>query len=232
MRPYVSLLLFLICSVTAKAQIDLGLGAEVGFPLMFNKYVGNYNHALGSPGLRAIVMYQPREATFVPSVVLSVAPVQLPVVRIYGDNVLHMDFTAYSAMINGRFRKLMDKKEFLIGVGVGVSYLKSTGVGVTGKGFAFGNLIADSSQLINTATPVININAEYIFPISSEVPLYAGIGAQIQYAYFFDQNKSYRVDIVDNQFQYYSLQPKLYGHMVNPALFLNIYYRFGNRDNY
>jgi hypothetical protein len=234
-RSLYSLLLLLFISLSAKAQINLGLGGEIGFPLMFNRNVGDYHHSLSSPGLRATISYTPREGTFIPSATVGLASIHLPVDRIGLDNALFMTFTGYTVTINGRLRKQFEKKELQYGIGIGVSYLNGTGVGASGKNsssFEFRNYVADSSEFINMVVPAVNINAEYIFPISSQVPLYAGIGGQLQYSYFYKQGREYKVGIIDMQGYYYPLQPRLFGHMINPILFLNVYYRFGNRDNY
>jgi hypothetical protein len=229
-----SLLLLLLFSPSINAQINLALGAEVGFPLMFNRTVGDYHHSLASPGLRAIISYTPQDATFVPSAALGIASVQLPVERINTDNFLFMSFTGYTVTVNGRLRKQFEKKELQYGIGVGVTYLRGTGVGANGRNsssFQMREFVVDSSEFINMVLPAVNINAEYIFPISSQVPLYAGIGGQLQYSYFYKQGREYKVGIIDMQGLYYPLQPRLYGHMINPILFLNIYYRFGNRNS-
>lgn len=224
--------LFLSRFFSANAQLNVGIGAEVGFPLMFNKNVGSYNHSLGSPGLRATVSYATEQSAFIPALVVSMASIQLPVVRIIGENVLHMDFTSYNAMLSARRRILLDKKEIQFGGGIGVSYLKGNGVGINGKDMQITQIVQDSTEFINVISPMVHVTAEYIFPISSQVPLYAGIGAQIQYTYFLDKQQIYRVDIVDERQQYYTLQPELQGHMLNPSVFLSVYYRFGNRNNY
>lgn len=234
LRYLYTLLLLMIFSTPLQAQINLGLGGEIGFPLMFNRNVGDYHHSLGSPGLRATISYTPENATFVPSATVGLASIQLPVERFNVNNVMYMIFTGYTVALNGRLRKVFDKKEFQYGIGVGVTYLNGNGVGVNGRNgstFEFREYVMDSSEMISMVVPAVNINAEYIFPISSQVPLFAGIGGQLQYSYFYERGREYKVGIVDMQGYYYPLQPKLYGHMINPVLFLNIYYRFGNRNN-
>lgn len=228
-------LLLLLVSLSAEAQINLGLGAELGFPLMFNRNVGDYHHSLASPGLRATVSYTPPQTTFVPSATVSIASIQLPVDKIGVNSAIFMTFTGYTVMLNGRLRKQFEKKELQYGLGIGVTYLNGTGVGASGKNgssFEFRNYVDDSSEFINMIVPAVNVNAEYIFPISSQVPLYVGIGGQLQYSYFYKQGREYKVGIIDMQGYYYPLQPRLYGHMINPIVFLNIYYKFGNKDNY
>ncbi|RYD55788.1 MAG: hypothetical protein EOP56_14590 [Sphingobacteriales bacterium] len=223
-----------LASLCAYAQVNLGIGGEIGFPLMFNRTVGDYHHSLASPGLRATVSYTPQEATFVPSATFSLSSIHLPIERLSSDNFLFMTFAAYTVTLNGRLRKQFDKKELLYGLGVGVTYLNGTGVGASGRNsssFQFRDFVADSSEFITMVLPAININAEYIFPISSQVPLYAGIGGQLQYSYFYNRGREYKMGIIDMNGSYYALQPRLYGHMINPILFLNIYYKFGNRND-
>ena len=104
--------------------------------------------------------------------------------------------------------------------------------GVNGKNGEFINVSLDSTEFINRISPVANINAEYIFPISSQVPLYAGLGAELQYTYFYDNGNRYKVYVVDAQGGPGVVESQLFGHMINPVISLTIYYRFGNTTGY
>jgi hypothetical protein len=226
------LILFSVSAVVNAQMLDVGAGGQVSFPLLYNKTIGSYNNAESSFGGRLSFSYIKGENSFVPNLVISSARVFFPVARFNNDNVLTMGFRGINATINGRFRKVWDRKELQYGAGIGVSYFSGTSVGVNGSNAESISFISDSSEFINSIMPVVNVNAEYIFPISSEVPLYAGIGAQLQYTYFYDNGNRYRLDVTDGFGQVYNIQSQLLGHMINPVISLTIYYRFGNTTGY
>jgi hypothetical protein len=70
---------------------------------------------------------------------------------------------------------------------------------------------------------------EYRVPISSEKPIGAGIGVNVLYSYYFERNTTWRMDVVDDKYNYYKLNPKLSGHMLNPSIYVVLYYRFGRK---
>lgn len=217
-------------SATSYGQIDIGAGLTMAFPLSYNKAVGNYNHSSGSPGARFQLNYVKPEATFIPSFSFTYGQWLLPVQKFGVDKVLSMKFNTMSFTISGMVRKVLEnKKEFIFGPGIGMAVLKGKGVNINGKPELINSVIEDSSAFISSITPYAMFSGEYIMPVTSDAPVYLGIGAQIQYTYFFSGDRTYRVDIVDNQLQYYQLTPELSGHMVNPAVYAVIYYRFGER---
>lgn len=229
-KHYLGLVFIVLLSLKGKAQLDLGGGVSAGFPLLYNKNVGNYNHSLGSPAARIQFNYVPPDATFVPSLSFSYSQWLLPVVRFTTDRVLSMKFNTMNFTASAMIRKKIDdKREIRFGPGIGLAILKGKGVSINGNPELISRVIEDSSAFISRLAPYIMLSGEYIFPMSSQVPLFIGIGGQIQYAYFFEGDTRYRVDIEDNQSQYYRLQPELSGHMINPALYAVIYYRFGSR---
>lgn len=220
----------LLLSYTSFAQVDIGGGATIGFPLSYNKAVGDYNHASGSPGVRLQFNYVPPDATFIPSVSFTYGQWLLPVVRFGMDKVLSMKFNTMSFTASAMIRKVRDdKKEFIFGPGIGLAILKGRGVSINGKPELINSVLEDSSAFISKLTPYIMLSGEYIMPVTPQAPVYMGIGGQIQYTYFLQGDTKYRVDIVDSQLQYYKLEPELAGHMINPAVYVVIYYRFGER---
>lgn len=228
------LLCFLAASVTkAGAQVDVGAGAELGFPLMFNSFVKGHNHASGVPGARVVVNYTPGEGKFTGSLVAGIAPMILPVVRFNaGQDMLYMNFTSMNLSLMGRFRKEFDSgDELLYGVGVGVNSLQGNRVQISKRSDNDIMRVIEDSSFYNKATlPAFYLNLEYIRPLNSSSKIYYGIGAQLHYIYFLDQGNTYRVDMIDKNLQYFSLQPELTGHMINPMVFVNLYYRLGKRN--
>lgn len=224
-------LLFLLISWHANAQFDIGIGGTFSAPLMYNKYVGDYNHSLGSPGLQAIFRYAPKNGNFVPDITINSSSTILPVTRfgVY-DQVLDIHFSQITAMLNAYFLKQIKNNELYYGIGIGFSRMKGTRVSASKNNEHVTNLLADSGILIKTWMPAINLNIEYVAAVNSQKHLYAGIGLRVQYIYFYDKTTSYPIAIVDDQSNYYKLQTKLYGHMLNPALSLSLYYRFGERN--
>lgn len=221
---------FLAGSLHSSAQVDIGIGGDVGFPLMFNGFVKGHNHASGVPGARLAVNYAPGNANFSGSIVVGISPMILPVVRFNNQqDVLYMNFTNLNLTLLGRFRKEMNNDaELLYGLGVGVNSLKGNRVQISRRSDNDISRIIEDSTLYNSATlPSFYLNVEYIRPLNKDSKIYYGIGAQLHYIYFLDQGLDYRVDIMDKNFQYFSLQPQLTGHMINPIIFVNLYYRLG-----
>lgn len=217
----------------AGAQVDIGAGAELGFPLLFNSFVKGHNHASGVPGARVVVNYTPGEGKFTGSLVAGIAPMILPVVRFNaGQDMLYMNFTSMNLSLLGRFRKEFDSgDELLYGVGVGVNSLQGNRVQISKRSDNDIMRVIEDSSFYNKATlPAFYINLEYIRPLNSSSKVYFGIGAQLHYIYFLDQGNTYRIDMIDKNLQYFSLQPELTGHMINPMVFVNLYYRLSKRN--
>lgn len=226
-------ILLLAAYTSSYAQTYMGIGAQADFPMMFNKYVGGYHHHSGSPGLRLAVAHKSRQGSFSPAATISISPAALPVYSISNAFVVSMNFTHLQAVAYGRLHKELRKGDIFYGVGVGVSYFSGTGIsGGGGDNVEFRMAISDSTKFIKTVAPVVAFNAEYVAPLIPDRSIYFGIGAQLQYLYFFDDKTTYRIDIIDNNGVYYRAEPRLYGHCFNPMLFLNIYYRFGERRGY
>ncbi len=222
---------FLVTALPVLAQVELGVGAELGAPLMFNGIVKGHNHASGAPGVRVTASYTPKDASFTGSLVAGFSPMILPVVRFNnGQDVLYMNFTNTNLSLFGRFRKEMKNDAVLLfGPGVGVNMLNGNRVQISKRSeVEINRVIEDSSVYNKTTVPSFYINIEYMHPLGDKGWQYS-IGAQLHYIYFLDQGNTYRVDIIDEQLAYYSLQPELTGHMLNPMVFVNLYYRLGSR---
>lgn len=218
----------LLTNIVLKAQVDIGVGGEIGFPLMFNGLVKGHNHASGAPGARLAINYAPKEAKFVGSLVAGISPMILPMMKFNNDqDVLYMNFTNINLTLLGRFRtQLNNDAELLYGIGAGANILKGNRVQISKRSDNEISRIVEDSSLYNQATlPAFYLNVEYIRPTSKNSKIYYGIGAQLHYIYFLDQGATYRIDIIDKNFQYFSLQPELTGHMINPMVFVNLYYR-------
>lgn len=228
MKKFMLIAVLSCISARVDAQVDVGAGAELGFPLLFNSFVKGHNHASGVPGARLVVNYTPGEGQFTGSLVAGIAPMILPVVRFNaGQDVLYMNFTSTNLSLLGRFRKVLNNEaELLYGIGVGVNSLKGNRVQISKRSDNDISRIIEDSSFYNKATlPAFYMNVEYIRPLKSTSKVYYGIGAQLHYIYFLDQGTKYRVDIIDKNLQYFSLQPELTGHMLNPMVYVNLYYR-------
>lgn len=232
----VLLLAVLFTCIKSYAQVDIGVGAEFGFPLMFNPNVKGHNHASGVPGGRVILSYTPPQSKFTASVIAGIGPMILPMTR-YNTNaedVLYMDFVNTNISLFGRYNApLANEASLLFGIGVGATFLKGYDAQVSRRSDnEILNILEDSTFYNRTTIPSFYLNLEYVRPIKPGSDVYYGIGAQVQYVYFLDQGKTYRVDMVDQNGQYYTLKPELKGNMINPMVFLNLYYRLGSRDKY
>ena len=226
MKKFMLIAMLSCISARVDAQVDVGAGAELGFPLLFNSFVKGHNHASGVPGARLVVNYTPGEGQFTGSLVAGIAPMILPVVRFNaGQDVLYMNFTSTNLSLLGRFRKVLNNEaELLYGVGVGVNSLKGNRVQISKRSDNDISRIIEDSSFYNKATlPAFYMNLEYIRPLNSTSKVFYGIGAQLHYIYFLDQGTKYRVDIIDKNLQYFSLQPQLTGHMLNPMVYVNPY---------
>lgn len=216
------------------AQVDAGIGGAFGFPMLFNSNLGGYNHSLGAPAGRVQINYLPANATFVPSLSMEIAPYELPVSRLGNTNrVLNMNFTVMNAMLQGRVRKTWaNNKELYYGIGVGAMYMSGRRVGLSGDQNSYLTVIEDSADYIKTIVPQMCVSAEYVMPVTSDAPVMLGIGAQLQYSYFFERQTTWRISVVDDQFNLYNLRPKLQGHFINPGVYVVLYYRFKGKERY
>lgn len=227
MRKMLIAAAMLLC-LNVHGQVEVGVGGELAAPLLFNGFVKGHNHASAAVGARVAINYTPPDANFTGSVVAGIAPMMLPVVRFNGgQDVLYMNFANTNVSLLGRYRRQLNNEAALMfGIGAGVNMLRGNRVQISQRSENEIARIMEDSTFYNKATlPTVYLNVEYIRPINKGSKIYYGIGAQVQYMYFLDQSDSYRVDIVDKNFQYFRLQPKLEGHLVNPMVFLNLYYR-------
>lgn len=216
----------------AVGQVDVGIGAELGFPLLFNGFVKGHNHASGAPGIRLTLNYAPEDASFSGALVAGLCPMILPVTRFNnGLDVLYMNFTNTNITLLGRFKKEMkNDAELLYGLGVGANFLKGRRVQISRRSDNDISRVIEDSTLYNSATlPSFYANIEYVRPLNADSKMYYGIGFQLHYIYLLDQGLDYRVDIVDKNGQYFMLTPELTGHIINPMVFVNLYYRLGGK---
>ena len=233
MRIWFVLTYFLCLSVRpASAQMALGLGGQVDFPLMFNANVGSFNHALGAFGPRISLSYFPQNSTFYPSISVNTASIELPLAKLNNGLVVNLRFFQAAATIWANSRKTFNKGELHYGLGIGASYLSSRDVVLTGPSENVTATMLNSSEKA-TVTPPFNLMTEYCFPISTEKPLWLGLAAKLQYMYFFDNTVQYSVEIKDNHFgPLPTVSAPLQGHLLNPGGLLSLYYRFGASKKY
>lgn len=227
-KIFVLVCTMLLSASYLQAQVDIGLGAELGFPFLFNQEVSGHNHASGAPGARAIITYSPDDAFLTGSIVAGYNLTVLPMIRFNaGQDVLYMRFRNTNVTLLGRFKKEMaGNAKLLYGIGLGASFLTGTGVQVSKRSDNdISRIISDSSNYNKLTLPHFNLNIEYIRPANEGSKFSYGIGVQLQYVYLLDQTEEYRVDIIDKNLQYFSVKPKLTGTLINPVLFANLYYR-------
>lgn len=227
----------MLTSIGLRAQVEVGLGAEMGFPMLFNGFVKGHNHASGAPGIRGVINYSPANAQFTGSIVAGISPMVLPVVRFNnGLDVLYMNFTNANISLLGRFKKeLNNDARLMYGLGVGVNYLSGNNVQISKRSDSDNEIqrIISDSSFYNTATvPSFYLNIEYMKPLKPGSNVYFGIGAQLHYIYFLSQTANYRVDMIDKYNNYYVLNPELTGSMINPMFYINLYYRLGKSNSY
>lgn len=231
MYRWVLAICFFGVTTSIYGQVDVGVGADLGFPLLFNSNVKSHNHASAVLGGRAIISYAPKEAAFTGSLVIGAGPVILPVARYnLGQDVLYMNFLNTNVSLLGRFKKdLGNEAELLYGIGAGANFLKGTDVQVSKRSETpIMRVIEDSSLYNNAVMPAVYLNVEYTKSINPDSRLRYGLGAQLHYIYFLSSPNEYRIDIIDEQFRYFSLKPELIGHMLNPMVYVNLYYRLGD----
>lgn len=212
-----------------KAQIDLGIGAAFESPFLLSNASGGYNHYTGVPAGRMVITYLPQQATFIPSLSFSIAPYILPVSKLgITDRALLMHFGTLNAMLNGRVRKMLNNdKEAYFGLGVGATYMWGNRVSLSGDQTTYVTVLEDSADYIRAIMPQVSLNAEYRTPITPNKHIGAGFGLNVLYSYYFERNTTWRIDVVDNMYNHYKLNPKLSGHMINPGIYVLLYYRFG-----
>ena len=165
----------LFFSTNTYAQVEAGIGAELGFPLMFNGIVKGHNHASGAPGIRGVLSYTPNNAGFTGTVVAGLSPMILPVVRFNnGQDVLYMNFTNINVSLFGRFRKeLPNNAVLMFGPGVGVNMLRGNNVQISTRSENDINRIIEDSTFYNKSTiPSFYLNLEYMRPINSTSKVY------------------------------------------------------------
>ncbi|WP_276132221.1 hypothetical protein [Polluticoccus soli] len=193
---------------------------------MYNAAVGNYNHSLGALGARLNLRYVPQNTTFYPSLTANATAIRLPLVKL-NDVVVNMRFTQINATIGVNSYKQLNNAQVHYGIGVGVSYLKGNGVELTGK--TENRVPVAPPPYIDALMPAVTLTAEYTFPISKEKPLFAGIGGNLQYIHFFDNGRKYTSTIEDPQLGSIPVHANLQGEMVNPGIYLLVYYSFNSR---
>lgn len=228
-------ILTLLFITNASAQMEVGGGLSIGFPLLFNGAVQGHNHASGAPGVNFLLNYTPPNAGFTGTFKAGASLTILPVARLSnGLDVLYMRFSNIGASVHGRYRKDYDNgASFLFGPGIGVNRLNGQDIQFSQRSENEITYVEQDSTFYNqTTVPSFFLNAEYIKPLKAGSSTYYGIGFQLQYVYFLDQGKKYRVDIVDENTYRYVLYPELKGHMINPILSLNLYYRLNSNRNY
>lgn len=231
MKQWTLAIVLLLLQLCSYAQADIGIGGAFESPFLMNKAVGGYTHYTGVPAAKLHISYLPSEATFVPTLSVTIAPYILPVVRLgITDRALLMHFNTVNLMLQGRVRKsLNNNKELYYGIGVGATYMKGRSVSLSGNQSTYITVIEDSADYIKAIMPQVSLNVEYRVPISSEKPIGAGIGVNVLYSYYFERNTTWRMDVVDDKYNYYKLNPKLSGHMLNPSVYVVLYYRVGRK---
>lgn len=228
-RLRLSLLLWVL-PIYTYAQISIGAGAAFESPFLMSKAAGGYNHYTGVPAGRLCVVYESENSTFIPSLTITIAPYILPVSKLgLTDRALLMHFGTLNMMLNGKLKKTLNNGKLLYyGIGIGATYMWGRKVSLSGDQTTLLTVLEDSADYIKTVMPQVCLSAEYRTPIGTNKHVGAGIGINLLYSYYFERNTTWRIDVVDNTYNYYKLNPKLEGHMLNPAVYVLLYYTFGD----
>jgi hypothetical protein len=215
----------------AHAQISLGLGGQMDVPLLYNKNVGNYNHSLAAFGPRLSFKYVPQNSTFFPSFSFNSTGMLLPLEKV-NDLVVNMYFTQLNAVLWANLKnEINEKAQLYYGLGIGASYFSGKRTELAGNDDLVTSF-TNTEPYIKAWAPSFNLQLEYIFPISSEKPLYAGIGGKVQYVHFFDNDIKYNMTITSQNQGAIQLEPELLGNMLNPGVYLIVYYQFRTSNKY
>ena len=234
-RRFIALAIFLCLLLPnpSSAQIEVGAGVSLGFPMAFNKYVGSYHHSLGSPGAKLHLSYLPPNGTITPTLALEAAIARLPVSPVGNTGyTISMVFARYTANLYGRFKKELNNATLYYGIGIGASkyYHYALESSIRGdENISITSIQADTVNFQDPLVPNISLNLEYKRKISQSSPTYLSIGGQLHYQYFFDKSTVYRIDVTDSRYQRYRLEPKLFGHVFDPMLYIMISYQLGGK---
>lgn len=223
-----TLSLLIIAHTTFAQQWDIGGGAAIGAPLIYNQYVGSNHHASPSFHAEYIMRYMPANLSFYPQLNISIGSTELPVAKL--DNlVVQMYFLHFQADLSARLVYDFDEKRALhYGMGLGAIYYESQGVSVAIKGNNNG-YTSDTRQVIGGWLPAVNINAELITHISGTKPVYCGVGGRLGYTYFPNTTGTINAGISSILAPGINIPVGPKGNMITPILHLSFYYRFGER---
>jgi len=223
-------IMFLLLPICTQAQISIGAGAAFESPFLMSKAAGGYNHYTGVPAGRLAIVYEQANGTFLPVLTVAVAPYILPVSKLgLTDRALLMHFGTLNMMLHGKLKKTLNNGKVLYyGLGIGATYMWGHKVSLSGNQNTLLTVLEDSADYIKTVMPQVSLSVEYRTPISANKHVGAGIGVNLLYSYFFERNTTWRIDVVDDTYNYYKLNPKLEGHMLNPSVYVLLYYTFGN----
>jgi hypothetical protein len=140
-----------------------------------------------------------------------------------------MHFGTLNMMLHGKLKKTLNNgKELYYGLGIGATYMWGNKVSLSGNQNTLLTVLEDSAEYIKTVMPQVCLSVEYRTPITTNKHVGAGIGVNVLYSYYFERSTTWRIDVVDDTYNYYKLNPKLEGHMINPSVYVLLYYTFGN----
>jgi hypothetical protein len=220
----------LVIPLCCPAQIDISIGPQLNFPLMYNDMVGDYHHTLGSLGPRVSINYVPNTTSFYPSLSVNVASAILPLLKV-DNTVISMRFIQANITLSAKARKqLNNNREIRYGIGLGASYLQERSVITSGNNNDLSvSTVSRDSGAINSWSPAINVEMEYVIPISTTKPWFAGLGFNLQYIHFFDHGAKYNIAIFDSQYNWRKYEANLKGEVFTPGFYISFYYKLGQK---
>lgn len=228
-KTFCAILLLLTTQICNAQQWDIGGGACIGAPLMYNQYVGSNHHASPSFNAEYIMRYLPANLSFYPQLNISFGSNLLPVAK-FDNLVVQMYLLQFQADLSARIVYNIDEKRALhYGMGLGAIYYESGGVSVAIKGNSNG-YGGETRQQINGWLPAVNINAEFLTRMSSRKPVYCALGGRLGYAYFPNTTGTLDAGISSTLAPGINVEVGPKGNMVTPMLHVSFYYRFG--ENY
>ena len=221
------LLLCLVCSLNAKAQIEVSSGIDMSYPLLLNSNNSSLYYNQVSFGVRVGVSYKPTGTQFFPTLYYSIGQTTLPLKQ-FENNVSTLVFRYQHVMLNGNFVISFENNNalYLIG-GIGFSDLKEKFPSISGtNGLAMSSHI-DSTKNTNRVFPAMGIGMEYVYGASANRPIYISMGLYLQYVLLLAEQNTYNLTIIDAQKSVVPIHANLSGNLLIPTFSLTLHYMLG-----
>ena len=216
-------LVILLCTASySSAQIEFSSGIDMSYPVLLNASNTKLNYNQISFGLRLGVAYKPPETQFFPIVNFSFGRTRLPLKQ-FGQNVAALNFNYLNVMANANFVVHFPTSELFLYGGLGVSFLFSKGITVTGSNGGSMEAKIDSTANLSRAFPAMNIGFEYNYGESAGKDLYLTMGLNLQYILLLQQRNTYFISIYQG-YQHNSYIGNFTGNIISPGFYIAVHY--------